>query len=408
MKVVLINHSDTLGGASVVTFRLMEALRGEGVDARMLVGSKQSDSPFVEQASSRARTRVPFYIEHARIFAQNGFSRRRLFQASIATDGLALSEHPMVKEADAVVLNWVNQGLLSLKEIGKTARMKPTFWTMHDQWNFTSICHHTGACDRFRTHCSRCHLLGWMRGAHDLSYRVFDRKKALYESSPITFIAVSDWLAGRAATSALFEGQRLEVIPNAFPVETFSGAPKLSRGRLGLPEGKKLITFCAARIDDPGKDLPTAVRLLNEVAATHGEDAAAVFVGACRNPGILESLRLPYTWLGPVSSTDTVASIMGHSQAVLSTSPFETLSTTMIEAQAAGATPVCFTHDGRGDIVADGVTGYSLSRGSRVLAYALDHPIDREALKKAAERYSAASVAKKYVALIENRFKVTF
>ena len=36
MKVVLINHSDTLGGASVVTARLASALRAEGVDARML------------------------------------------------------------------------------------------------------------------------------------------------------------------------------------------------------------------------------------------------------------------------------------------------------------------------------------------------------------------------------------
>lgn len=35
-KVVLINHSDTLGGAAIVTFRLMQALRQQGVDARMV------------------------------------------------------------------------------------------------------------------------------------------------------------------------------------------------------------------------------------------------------------------------------------------------------------------------------------------------------------------------------------
>lgn len=37
MKLVLINHSDTIGGASVVTYRLLKALQAEGVDASMLV-----------------------------------------------------------------------------------------------------------------------------------------------------------------------------------------------------------------------------------------------------------------------------------------------------------------------------------------------------------------------------------
>ena len=37
MNVVLLNHSDTLGGASVVTFRLMQALHQAGINANMLV-----------------------------------------------------------------------------------------------------------------------------------------------------------------------------------------------------------------------------------------------------------------------------------------------------------------------------------------------------------------------------------
>lgn len=42
-KVVLINHSDTRGGASVVTYRLMQALSRAGVDARMIVMHKGTD-----------------------------------------------------------------------------------------------------------------------------------------------------------------------------------------------------------------------------------------------------------------------------------------------------------------------------------------------------------------------------
>ena len=47
MKVTIVNHSDVVGGASMVSLRLMEALQAEGVDARMLVmkqsGQKRAD-----------------------------------------------------------------------------------------------------------------------------------------------------------------------------------------------------------------------------------------------------------------------------------------------------------------------------------------------------------------------------
>ncbi len=57
MKVVLINHSDTRGGASVVTSRLAEALRREGVDARMLVVHREGGpSDFVAEAAAARRS----------------------------------------------------------------------------------------------------------------------------------------------------------------------------------------------------------------------------------------------------------------------------------------------------------------------------------------------------------------
>lgn len=52
MKIVIVNKSDRTGGAAVVSFRLMEALRGIGVDARMLVVEKLTDSNYVELAGS--------------------------------------------------------------------------------------------------------------------------------------------------------------------------------------------------------------------------------------------------------------------------------------------------------------------------------------------------------------------
>ena len=402
MKVVLINHSDTQGGASVVTRRLCEALRAEGVDARMLVVHKNTDLPWVVQAAPEWRTKLPFLVEHLQIFTHNGFNRSDLFKASIATVGLPLASHPLVREADAVMLNWVNQGMLSLDEIGKIAAAKPTVWTMHDMWNMTGICHHAARCERYLMHCRQCHLLHAMASDNDLSARTFDRKSAMYGRSGITFVAVSSWLAERARQSALLRDQRVEVIHNAFPVEEYGRPASRTRAELGLSEDRKLIVFCAARIDDPIKGLPDAVAGLNELAGSHGGDACAVFVGDCRSPQALSELRLPYVQLGPVSDPTVIHDLMAHATAVLSTSSYESLPTTLIEGQAAGATPVGYVHDGRADIITDGVSGYAITDSTAdALRRALEQPISAEELRKAASRFSCATIARKYLDLLK-------
>ena len=115
MKVAVVCKSDLRGGAAVVSYRLMKALRAEGVDARMVVCEKLSDDPYVIPAGSFWDIKRNFIVERLRVAAANGRSRETLWQIDPATDGLPLARHPWIKEADAVLLNWVNQGMLSTK-----------------------------------------------------------------------------------------------------------------------------------------------------------------------------------------------------------------------------------------------------------------------------------------------------
>lgn len=398
MRVVFVNHSDSLGGASTVTRRLVEALRADGVDARMLVVSARRPEPWIVEAAPRLRSRLPFYMEHLRIFARNGRSRSDLFKASIATDGLPLSRHPEILGADAVVLGWVNQGMLSLGEIGRIASMRPTVWTMHDMWPFTGVCHHAGTCRKYHSGCGRCPLLHSSAGASDLSARTFSRKAALPES--IHYVSVSRWLADMATLSPLMHGRRLTVIPNAY--DPVPAAP-MSRAELGLPAEGRLVTMCAARLDDPIKGLPDAIDALNAQAP----GTAAVFVGAIRDPRALDRLRIPAVALGPVDDRSRLAAIYGHSTAVLSASSYETFGATLIEAQAAGTTPVGYVHDGRADIITDGVTGYAAAGPgagplAAALTRALDAPLPAAALRAVAARFAPASVAAAYRTLLQN------
>lgn len=407
MKVTLINHSDIIGGASTVTLRLLDALRKEGVDARLIVksisGPERSDviSAF---GTSRAVRRA-FLGERLRIFAANGLNRKLLFKVSLADRGLPLWEHPWVKDADLVALNWFNQGFLSLDGIARIAALgKPIVWTMHDMWAMTGICHHAGDCRRYQTRCGECPFLGRPHHTHDLSTKFFDRKKALYDSISINFVAVSRWLASCASRSALLGGRSVEVIHNAFPLDRYTTVPRSSRTALGLPDdGSRLAVMCAARLDDSIKDLPAAIEALN--AYRGAEPLTAVFCGDIRRPQLLDSLKIPYVHLGNIADPDRLADIYAHCSVVLSSSKFESLPSTLIEGMAAGAVPVGFGGDGRDEIIDHLSTGYLVRKGdiadmARGIEWAIKSGISRERLHAAAEaRFAAEANAKKYIVL---------
>lgn len=357
MKVVLINKSDQTGGAAVVTKRLMEALRQEGIDARMIVVERLTDSPHIGSASSKWMTKVPFIAERLRIFLANGFNRADLFKVDIASDGLALWRHPWIKEADIVCLNWINQGMLSLKGIKRIADMgKPIVWTMHDMWNATGICHHAGVCKGFEQECGNCHLLGKCSAEGDLSHKVWRQKKALYDNVPIHFVAVSNWLANKCRQSSLMKDVDLSVIPNAFPID------KNFIERESLDENQPIkIVMGAARLDDPIKGFSTLIETLKLVKRLNPQltdNLELVTFGSIRNPELFLQIPIKHTHLGTINNPGKIREIYRQCHIVVSSSHYETLPGTLIEGQADGCLPVAFDSGGQSDIINHEINGY--------------------------------------------------
>ncbi len=410
MTLTFLCTNDRLGGAAVVTYRLMEALAEAGVNARMVVANKSAASPRVAQVA-RWRYRMAFIAERLEILLRSGFRRRDLWKVDTARFGCGITRHPWVRDADVIVLSWVNQGLVSLADIRKLHRMgKRIVWTMHDMWCATGICHHSTDCNRFEHQCGCCPYLG-ARTAADLSRAIHSRKQALYADVPITFVAVSSWLAEVCRRSSLLGNARLEVIPNAFPVDRYLTEPTVSRADLGLPAEGRLIVFAAARLDDPIKNLPLAVDSLNHLAdlcAANGSPLpTAIFCGALRNPSALSGLRLPYRHLGSIADPTRMAQIFAHASIVLSTSLRETLPGTLIEGMAAGATPVTTGIGGQADIIDHGIDGYiapdfSPATLADLLGRALSAPFPREAQHLAtARRFSAPTIVRRMMEVIE-------
>ena len=417
MRVTFINKSDSLGGAAVVTLRLVEALRRRNVDARLLVTHKGTDKEYVSLAASSNAIRSAFLRDRLPLLLRNGFSRRTLFQIDAARAGLPLWKHPWVTEADALCLGWINQGVLSLEGIRKLMVLnKPMLWTMHDMWNMTGICHHAHDCKGFTQNCGNCPLLGKMASAHDLSHTVWRRKLMLYRQEKIQFVAVSSWLARKSAESSLLGAtdgvNKPVVIPNAYP---------LTPEAVATTEDKEpRLLMVAARLDDPIKGLPLLVKATRKLAEKHKAVAEKLhldLVGELRYKEAVKELAIPYTLHGTISERGALRELYRRASVVVSPSLFETLPGTLIEGMESGAVPVAFDRGGQSDIIDHLSTGYLTPWSGDAdtdgnafadgILWALEAAHSSDTLQRmhtaVAERFSADAVAQRYLELIQNQ-----
>lgn len=408
-KVVLVNHSDTLGGAAIVTFRLMQALRQIGVDARMVVYTKTSEEENISDISTRFFRGLAFCLERMQLFPAVGFKYVDLYKVSTGAFALNIHHHPWIKEADIVCLNWINQGLMSIKGIHRLHEMgKRIVWTLHDMWPMTGICHHAYECDHYLDQCGNCPFLSGGGRPGDLSHKYWKKKLKLYNEVPVSFVTVSKWLEEAARHSSLLKGRNIRTIHNPFPVNQFYTTPPRDLYSFVTPEKPYVLLFGAARIDDPIKGVDYTIDALNYIFDNYPEIASKTciyFFGNIKNPQILDRLRFSHRSLGLITDFKIIRYLYSISTAVISTSLYETLGGTLVEGQAGGALPVTFGIDGRADVVEHLKTGYiARYKDYRDVAegilWAIKSKIPRETLHNSVrERFSGPAIARQYAAL---------
>ncbi|MFI3239037.1 MAG: glycosyltransferase [Bacteroidales bacterium] len=409
MKIVTINNSDSIGGAAIVARRLNDALNSMGVEATMLViNSSNSDATGVKPFGNKLRSKWNFLYERLVIFMRNRFSRKNLFKVSIANTGYDLSRHPDLLDADIIILNWINQGVMSLKHIEQLATLnKPVVSVLHDLWFATGICHHPYECTRF---ANICHSCGYLKSnsKNDLSTTIFKRKRDLCDKLDIQFVAVSNWVKRRCSQSALLSSHSVEVIHNAFPIQSFSYERRIADKSLNIPINRRILVMGAARLDDPIKGFDIMIAAMNHISESDPVLASKIHLvlyGNIRNRELLKQIKIPFTYLGVINGVEEIAKVYSYSDIVLSTSLYETLGGTLIEGQAAGCIPVSFGEGGQADIVEHLKSGYiaqykspeSIADGIR---WALESNLSRKELHDwVKERFSQEQIAKRYMQL---------
>lgn len=412
MRILIINTSEKKGGAAIAANRLMDALCKNGIQAKMLVCNKQTDSKYVICLKNKWLKRWKFVWERVVIWMNNLFSRKNLFQVSIANTGFDITRLTAFQEADIIHLHWINQGMLSLKNIQQIVDTgKPIVWTMHDMWECTGICHHAYTCQHFKAQCNHCPFLRFP-GKNDLASQIFNKKKQIYASAKLHIVTVSQWLANQVKESTLLKDKSTTVIPNTLSLSAFLLLDrKESRQILELPNNKKILLFGAARIDDPIKGfhiLLKAIQYLQAQGIYTKEELHLVTFGKFKYPEkVIPQIPVSHTDMGWITDNSILSQLYSAADVVISSSLYETFGQTLIEAQACGCIPISFGNSGQANIINHKQNGYlaeylsveSLAAG---IEWGINKSqnVNRESLRsEIIEKYSDKIVAQQYISL---------
>ena len=401
MKILIINKSDTVGGAAIAAKRLKDALQSNGHSVKMLVQEKLSDDETIFSTTTNGLKKyynILLFILERVYFLFFEKSKAVRFSFSPAVAGENITKHPLVKEADVIHIHWFNQGFLSLKNLKQLLRLnKKIVWTLHDMWAFTGGCHYSGNCENYKINCGNCKFLK-KPGEKDLSTRILKKKQRILQNSNMQIITCSNWLANKARESSLLKDFSIKAIPNPIDTSIFhpKDKPKL-REQMGLPQNKKLILFGAANIMDERKGLKYLVSALEKIKLENPELAenSEILLFGKSNEEFLAQLPLKVNNLGLIKGESNISNVYAVADVFVLPSLEDNLPNTVMESLACGTPVVAFNAGGIPEMVDHKKSGYlaeykSVGDLADGVSYVLQHKNPKFMLENSVDKVKLA------------------
>ena len=392
MKVLIISTTERTGGGAIAAKRLLTALNKNGIKAKMLVRDKQTDDVNVASYGNI----IPKVMERLRLMCLLLKPFRQTWQYDLASDGIDILSTPEYKEADVIHLHWVNQGMLSLKQLKQMLLSgKRIVWTMHDEWPFRGIRHYTEEGNTIEE-----------KNISALEERLFKSKQEIYQLGNIRFVGCSQWITDLAQEA--MPNANVRHINNCIPHNIFHPQDRQdARKAFSLPQDQKLILFTCQKVTDKRKGMAyllEALKYLNEpkphlvVVGGNTEDLLN------SNLGIDTSNLhfIPY-----VNGEKEMARLYSAVDCFVTPSLQDNLPNTIAEAMSCGTPCVGFNAGGIPEMISHMKNGYVAQYcDSKDLAHgiecALSHPEWKEAaMHSATHDYSEDRVAKEYAKTYE-------
>jgi glycosyltransferase involved in cell wall biosynthesis len=358
MNVVHLNYSDSIGGAARAAHRIHHAVRGVGVDSKLLVNRAVLSDPTVAGPAT-APGRLLGKIR--RILAVPWQSLLKGGSPGLHSPACIPSRWaPRLNgsAADLAHLHWINCEMMSIADIGRLTQ--PVVWTLHDMWAFCGAEHYTEG-HRWREGYSPSN-----RPPHESGFdldRWTWRRKQRHWRRPMQIVTPSRWLADCVAQSALMGDWPVTVIPNPIDTKIWRPVDKLlARQKLKLPPDAPILLFGALGGDeDPRKGFDLLRDALQHLRGRgEGLDLNGLELVVFGQLAPLQEtpLGFPIRHTGYLHDDERLRLLYSAADAVAVPSRLEAFGQTASEAHACGTPVVAFNTGGLADIVAHRQTGY--------------------------------------------------
>ncbi len=366
LRVLHVSDSDGGGGAARASLRIHQALmsveQSMGVESHMLVRKAVSGDLRVNPIR---RARVPVLL--GQLAHKAAMRERRRLRTenrvihSVARQRTGALSQIRQLQPDAVVLHWLGDRVLSVKQIGQLSRRGiPIYWVLHDTWAFCGAEHypHSHEDRRFIEGYRLDNRPAWESGL-DIN-RITWARKTRHWTRPIHIIAPSRWIAKLARQSMLMQDWPIDVVPNPVDVAWWGAVTRdQARQQLGVATDRRIVLFGAIGGEqDPrkGADLLRAAlaHLARSVSPTLLRNLLVLTFGG--KEGTDSVSGLPVRSVGRLND-EGLRQYYSAADVMVVPSRMDNLPQTAIEPIACGTPVVGFNIGGMPDIITNGVTG---------------------------------------------------
>lgn len=403
IKILHVIAGDLNGGAARGAFWLHQAMDNqEGIESRLLISDESSlaDDKYIYSLSKNKKSKCYlFLLRSLEQLLMRCYKNRKPGFFSSGIFGFNLNKISLVEWADVIHLHWINSSFIDTSKLKYIN--KPIIWTLRDMWALTGGCHYSLDCNKYKTGCNQCPLLGSTTNK-DLSYRMSQKKKQHFNHPALHIVTISKWLNKEATSSFIFNNAHVSTIHNSINTKNFKPIKKqIAREILQLPLDKKLILAGAQDITHEYKGFDLFVNSLSNIDFS---DKHLILFGKNTTHPVLENI--PTTHLGFLHDTYSLRLMYSAADVFVAPSKQEAFGKTVAESISCNTPSVCFADTGAAEIVSHCHTGYIAQKHSSEdltngVNWCLENPIeDSDTLHNSIkDNFDTIKAASKYTEL---------
>jgi len=423
LKILLLNYTDTGGGAAIASKRLLTALCQYGIDAVLgVVEKKSTDTNVISLKKPVFFDKFRFYRNLKIVIIKLSFYLEKVNHKTTnpilhSTNKKTLIDIGYINNSDfdLIHFHWINHDMISIEDIKKINN--PIVWTMHDTWVYCGAEHYPNILEndiRFIQGYTRKNKPKTTKGP-DICRKTWERKKKSWKNCKFNFISPSNYEKESIEKSALFHNiqNTCTVIPNIVPEKIFRPFDKrILKELYQIPPDKKVIGFGTADNITDKKSIKGGYLLLDTLKKINDKSKYYLVIFGNVSTSFSNEIEMPIFATGFITNPDILAGIYNICDVFVCPSLLENLPNVCLESLFCGVPVAAFNTGGIPDIVEHKKTGYlakcfdtdDLFNG---IHYCIDNydELSKNSLTKAHSEFDNIEIVKKHIELYESVLK---